>query len=878
MFAALLVLCRAAREEQFLEKFDGEPFFFFFFFFFLAHFYPSVSITGENSSLPLVPFPNDLAVTDARCSLAALDLDLLSNLSLFRISNITSRFVARLRASFAADTKTFPNSIFARVDNTIRPIVFSDISFQTKIEIPQFGDDESFNLTTRMQENQIRVSVAAMTSTGVVRAFSLVLQLLVERSRCFPIGLNVKDKPAHAWRGLMADTARRFVDLDGLKRLCSGLEMARMNVLHLHLTDDQGWRFESRIWTTLQQKGTLDGKYYTQDNLKELVAYCAVGGVRVVPEIDMPGHCGAALFALPNLAPDHYPKTFVTEYGIHDYALDFSRSFTQVFVRDVLNEVMSVFPDMYVHTGGDEVRWPAFSNRTLGWMAQRNLTASNLQKFVQERYIFPVVLSRGRLVMGWTEIWSRTNRAPLPKGAAVQWWSSVSLNPDTVNVVSAGWYLDQILSAEDIYSAPFFKPSDAGGEACAWSEGIGSNLELRIFPGLLALAEVLWRGPENLLSMNSLLFRTFVQDIGTMGSPVTGLRHRETYVSSVKQLLSNDTLVVDLLIPTSVWVPLLEQTRDVMDAARSTSPSLHMLIWLAKAAGDREKFDPTKPATKQLVSWLSDLALSTPGSFGPNLERHRSSLSADAATYLDMIRTLTASSTDSRISGFFEGTDFFAGVFSADRFSLNGLKLIVEPVLVSRIAVLSSLTTSTGATSDPGTDSTRTTAPTGAPLLDNWVGIVIGSVVVVVLFGGLVVALLIWRARMQRHMTRKAPLAPIVSFDENLRKHISEPILEDEQYADYLVDEEGDEGIFRVSNVNDVDIDDDDDDDEDDDLFVKRGSVEGEPLKQIQRLENILVYDEPDKKEEETETVSISETMSSSETISSTTVEEDSNA
>ncbi len=316
----------------------------------------------------------------------------------------------------------------------------------------------------------MQVAISAATSTGVVRAFAVLIQLLIERSRCIPVGLRIVDAPAFGWRGLMVDTARRFVELESLKQLCSGLEMARMNVLHLHLTDDQGWRFESKIWTLLQLKGSVDGLYYSQQSLADLVAYCAVGGVRVVPEIDIPGHSAAAIFAYGSLAPNHIPPSFVTDWGVFDYALDFTRLFTSAVVRDVLNEVMAVFPDSFIHVGGDEVRWPVFSATQNNWLAARNLTQATLQQYVQNTLIFPILAAKGRRVMGWTEIYTRSN-GQIPASAAVQWWLSASLSPANINVISAGFYLDRMLSVEDLYSSTFLASDDDGAEACLWREG-----------------------------------------------------------------------------------------------------------------------------------------------------------------------------------------------------------------------------------------------------------------------------------------------------------------------------------------------------------------------------------------------------------------------
>ena len=140
-----------------------------------------------------------------------------------------------------------------------------ELSYRMAVAVPQFGDDEAYAFgVTRVGDNRVRVYIDAASSTGIVRGFSVFLQLLArrasDRAACIPVGLDIVDRPHHVWRGLLVDVARRFKPLDELKGICDGLEFARMNVLHLHLVDDQGWRFESFRWPRLHQVGTLDGK------------------------------------------------------------------------------------------------------------------------------------------------------------------------------------------------------------------------------------------------------------------------------------------------------------------------------------------------------------------------------------------------------------------------------------------------------------------------------------------------------------------------------------------------------------------------------------------------------------------------------------------
>jgi hypothetical protein len=331
---------------------------------------------------------------------------------------------------------------------------------------------------------------------------------------------------------------------------------------------------------------------------------------------------------------------------------------------------------------------------------------------------------------------------------------------------------------------------------------VGSNLETRVFPGLLAFAELLWRGVDRKLSVDSMLYRTFVQDIGSLA--IAGVQHQQIYSTLVQGLIESettlrttlpiDTLLVDLLLPTAGGADIDDPLQDVLDAARPTSPSLQMLVWLSQIAIEREKFDPDMPATQALVEWLSALAFSEVNVFGPGLEPIRQNMSANANTYLHWIEAVQTNKNGERLrqTALVEGELFFPGILNSGRFVWNGLKLVLEPVLLARSVGPFNYLVTTAATTT--TTTTTTTSP------DQVSGVISGSVVGAVVLLGVVVTLTLLVVLAKRRKTEKIIVAAIEESPTKSPFEYVESGVE-ESYVDYLDSEDG----------------------EDQDLFVRRG-------------------------------------------------------
>ncbi|WP_246090502.1 beta-N-acetylhexosaminidase [Nonomuraea deserti] len=350
-------------------------------------------------------------------------------------------------------------------------------------------------------------------------------------------GAYVEDEPRFGWRGCILDVARHFMTKHDPLRFIDLMALHKLNVLHLHLTDDQGWRLEIRRYPRLTEvgawraesqigwNGAMDGRphggYYTQDDIREIVAYAARRHITVVPEIDVPGHTQAAIAAHPELGNLGVPLEVRTTCGIGENVLNVEES-TIAFLQNVLDEVIELFPSPYVCVGGDECRkdqWKASQ------AAQRRIRELGLndEEELQSWFVRRLgdhLATRGRRLVGWDEILE----GGLAPGAVVASWrgdlgavAAARRGHDIVNCANTSVYLDYrqgpgedepvpfgtVLALEDVYA---FEPVPAelrgrpdaarvlGAQCGVWTELIDSNrqVDYMAFPRLAAFAETVW--------------------------------------------------------------------------------------------------------------------------------------------------------------------------------------------------------------------------------------------------------------------------------------------------------------------------------------------------------------------------------------------------
>ena len=315
---------------------------------------------------------------------------------------------------------------------------------------------------------------------------------------------TLSDAPRFAWRGLLLDVARTYMPLPLIYRTLDAMAAVKMNVFHWHLTDDQGFRIESHRFPDLHRQGS-GNRYYRQSEVREVVAYAARLGIRVVPEFDVPGHTASWLVAKPELASGSAPAAVPTHWGILTDTLDPTQEATYQFLHEFLGEMAGLFPDEYVHIGGDEVKMDAWlqNARIRAFMQHHDMQdPSALHAYFTKR-VAGILTGLGKRSIGWDEVL----QPGLPPDTVIQSWRGEDALTETLTLghpalFSFGFYLDLPESAATYYANdPVFAHASAaggeaqvlGGEACMWSELVGpENVERHLWPRAVAVAERLW--------------------------------------------------------------------------------------------------------------------------------------------------------------------------------------------------------------------------------------------------------------------------------------------------------------------------------------------------------------------------------------------------
>jgi hexosaminidase len=374
-------------------------------------------------------------------------------------------------------------------------------------EIQELGEDESYVL----EVNTTGAKLSAPTPLGTLHGLQTFLQLVEVSPEGFAApAVTINDKPRFPWRGLMIDSARHFVPLDVIKRNIDGLEAVKMNVFHWHLSENQGFRVESKKFPKLHEMGS-DGLYYTQEEIHDLIEYARDRGIRTVPEFDVPGHSTAWFVGYPELASGSGPYEIERKWGVFDPAFDPTSEKTYKFLDQFFGEMAKLFPDHFFHVGGDEVngkQWDA--NPKIQEFIKAHGLKNNeaLQSYFNKR-LEPIVSKHGKSMVGWDEVLDPA----LPKDIVIQSWRG----PDALaaaakqgfrGLLSNGYYLDLGWSAARHYAvdplsgaaaslSPEEKARILGGESCMWAEYINpENIDSRIWPRNAAIAERLWSPQE----------------------------------------------------------------------------------------------------------------------------------------------------------------------------------------------------------------------------------------------------------------------------------------------------------------------------------------------------------------------------------------------
>jgi len=415
-------------------------------------------------------------------------------------------------------------------------------------DTPTLGEDESYTLDIAPDSAVLK----APTVAGAMHGLETFLQLVEPAAGGFSApAVHIEDRPRFPWRGLMLDSCRHWMPVPLVKRNLDAMAAVKLNVFHWHLSEDQGFRVESKRYPKLHQLGS-DGLYYTQDQIREVVAYARERGIRVVPEFDIPGHTQSWLAAYPELATNAGEYTVGRTWGIYFPVIDPSKEFTYEFLDNFFAEITPLFPDPYWHIGGDEVRadqWNA-SPSVQAWAKQHNLKdAHAIQAYFNQR-VQKLLQKYHKTLIGWDEVL----HPDLPQDIVIQSWRGAKSLADAASkgyrgILSSGYYLDHLDPASRHYAVdplagdaakltPEQQARILGGEACMWSEYVTQEtVDSRIWPRTAAIAERYW-SPADVTDVNSMYDR--MEQVSRL-LEFTGVQHRANYQPMLDRMTGGRT-------------------------------------------------------------------------------------------------------------------------------------------------------------------------------------------------------------------------------------------------------------------------------------------------------------------------------------------------
>ena len=433
-----------------------------------------------------------------------------------------------------------------------------EISFD-RISNLTIDDDESYSLIVK----EDKVTIHALSDVGALRGLETLLQLVSHNENSYFFqGVTIQDAPRFVWRGLMIDVSRHFQPVSVIKRNLDAMASVKLNVFHWHLTDDQGFRIESKVYPKLQESAS-DGLYYTQEQIRDVVAYASNLGIRVIPELDVPGHASAILTAYPEYGSKAGYDYSIERYsGVFDPTLNPTKESTYEFLDNLFSEISPLFPDEYFHIGGDEnegKHWDENQSIQKFKKEQGLKTNHDLQTYFNIR--LEKILNRlGKKLMGWDEImtpnmpttavihsWRGENEG-LPKGGALI--SAAKKGYQTV--LSNGYYIDRMLSVEHHYSIDPIGDVELtkdeqkrilGGEATMWSELVTPlTIDSRIWPRTAAIAERFWSS-KDINNIDDMLRRLDDVNKKLEELGITHIKNRAVILRNLNNNEDNDALI-----------------------------------------------------------------------------------------------------------------------------------------------------------------------------------------------------------------------------------------------------------------------------------------------------------------------------------------------
>jgi len=453
----------------------------------------------------------------------------------------------------------FPQDVLTR-DNMVSGSQTDLIIESGRPGVVELHENESYRLEVLPEQ----ILLSAETDIGAIRGLETLLQLLTadDEGYYFP-EVHIDDQPRFPWRGLLIDPCRHWMPVDVIKRNLDAMAAVKMNVLHWHLTEDQGFRVESHTFPKLHQMGS-DGNFYTQEQIRDIIAYAGDRGIRVVPEFDIPGHTTSWFVGYPELASAPGPYTIERHYGIMNPAMNPAQEYTYEFLDQFLSEMAELFPDEYMHIGGDEVggdHWDA-NEQIQEFMKENGLDDNHELQAYFNRRVLEILTDNEKKMVGWDEIF----QPELPQNIVIQSWRGQEALIDAAKrgyqtMLSNGYYIDLIQPADYHYlNDPV--PLDAdltdeqkdlilGGETTMWAELVTpENVDSRIWPRTAALAERFW-SPAEITDVDDMYRRL---EAVSFQLEELGVTHEKNYRMMLRRLANGGDVealkkLVDILEP-----------------------------------------------------------------------------------------------------------------------------------------------------------------------------------------------------------------------------------------------------------------------------------------------------------------------------------------
>ena len=454
------------------------------------------------STLNVMPLPQDVKFSAGKFRLASTATVYVSGSGHPRVYGAASRFLRqvsdRTGLNFMAEGYVTPQ-------DTVKssPI---QISCRRPGKLV-LGEDESYTLTVTPQQ----ITLSGETDLGVLRGLATLQQLVAADDDGYYVpALTITDKPRFPWRGILLDVSRHFLPVDVVKKQLDLLALVKMNVLHLHLTDDQGFRIESKTYPKLHEMGS-DGLFYTQSTMRDIIHYADERGIRIVPEFDLPGHSTSWYIGHPEFssgtgATFGAPYQIDRKWGRNSPVMNPIKEEVYQFLDVFFKEMSELFPDEYLHIGGDEnngVQW-AINPDIQAFMKANGLPNKEAMQNYFNKRLQAILNKHGKKVMGWDEIFVEG----VPKTIMIQSWQGKealykAARQGYSTILSHGYYIDLNQSTDFHYLNEPLPDSVKlsaeerkliyGGEACMWSEWVtAGNVDSRIWPRTAAIAERFW--------------------------------------------------------------------------------------------------------------------------------------------------------------------------------------------------------------------------------------------------------------------------------------------------------------------------------------------------------------------------------------------------